>query len=372
MPDFTSALYLGLGHPSAALRPWERLSLGRPAALEELPGAARAAADLAALQGSERGVLLPSTLHLFLDLFEVLAEEPIAVCADAGVYPVARWGVERAALAGMPVRNFRHHDAESLRRALADIPGGRRPIVVADGYCPACGGPAPLADYLAEVRRRRGLLVIDDTQALGVLGRAPSCLDPYGRGGGGSLRLAELAGPDILVGASLAKGFGAPVAVLSGSAALIGQFLERSSSRFHCSPPSAAAIHAVERALAINRAGGDALRRRLAQRVRQFRAGLRRLGLDAEGGLFPVQVLRPVPGLDPARLLAELACRGVRAVPLRGRNNAGARLGFLLTAAHRPDEIESCLSALAAACSRNRRPDRRPGPPTVPAHSLWR
>ncbi len=62
------------------------------------------------------------------------------------------------------------------------------------------------------VRRFGGLLVIDDTQALGILGRNPGQDAPYGRGGGGSLRRANIQGPDILVGASLAKGFGVPIA----------------------------------------------------------------------------------------------------------------------------------------------------------------
>ncbi len=39
MLDFTSALYLGLRHGSRSLAPWDQLTLGTPAALEELPAA---------------------------------------------------------------------------------------------------------------------------------------------------------------------------------------------------------------------------------------------------------------------------------------------------------------------------------------------
>ena len=51
MLDFTSALYLGLRHPSAALTPWPALSSGRPAALAEHRGAEDVAASLAGLAG---------------------------------------------------------------------------------------------------------------------------------------------------------------------------------------------------------------------------------------------------------------------------------------------------------------------------------
>ena len=51
---------------------WEALTLGRPAALQEPPDADAVASELARLQGCEAGALLPSTLHLFWDLFASL------------------------------------------------------------------------------------------------------------------------------------------------------------------------------------------------------------------------------------------------------------------------------------------------------------
>src|SRR4051812_46557747 len=98
MLDFTSALYLGMTHPSASLAPWQALTLGRPAALEEPPGAGQVAADLARLTGAEAGLLFPSTLHLFRDLFRcvVTAANPAAargvvLLMDTQAYPIARW-----------------------------------------------------------------------------------------------------------------------------------------------------------------------------------------------------------------------------------------------------------------------------------------
>lgn len=377
MLDFTSALYLGLRHPSGSLRPWDQLTLGRPAAIDEPRGAAAVAADLAALQGCERATLLPSTLHLFMDLFAMLADGHVAIYRDGGSYPIISWGAERSALRGAPVHVFPHHDPTGLRRFLARTASRtRRPVVLADGYCPVCGGPTPLADYLDSVRRYGGLLVIDDTQALGILGRNPNQDVPYGWGGGGSLRRADLRGPDILTGASLAKGFGVPVATLAGSTDMIRRFRGGSASRVHCSPPSAAVIHAAEHALAVNRDCGDVLRHRLAERVRRFRDGLTRLGLAADGRLFPVQTLRPIRGLDALRLYRLLWQRGIRSVPLRRRDQDGARLGFLITARHRPEEIDLCLSALADIVRTV--PRVKPGPTQAHSHamisasSLWR
>ena len=143
MLDFTSALYLGLRHPSPSLRPWRALTTGKPAALEPPPDASGVAQELAALQGCERATLLPSTLHLFWDLFGVLARDRVRIYMDAGSYAIARWGVERAAARDIPVRSFPHHDAAAARKLIErDRASSGYPIIVADGLCPKCGKPS--------------------------------------------------------------------------------------------------------------------------------------------------------------------------------------------------------------------------------------
>ena len=352
MLDFTSVLYLGLWHPSGSLGPWARLTTGVPAALAAPPGSAAVARELAALQGCQRGSLAPSTLHLFWDLFGTLAGDRSAIFMDEGLYPVGRWGVERAAGRGVPVRSFPHHNPGALLRSLDQARDRRRPIVVADGFCPACGGPAPIAEYLEIARARGGLLVLDDTQALGILGHSPGRGDPYGRGGGGSLRHCGAGGPDVILVSSLAKGFGVPAALISGAAAVIDDFEARSQTRVHSSPTAAVVIRAVEHALAVNRRRGDATRRRLARLVIRFRRRLADAGLHAAGGLFPVQTLRIAPGVDAAGLHDRLLQQGVRTVLGRGRRSGGARIRFLINARHCGQDIDRAVDALSLAVDR--------------------
>lgn len=347
MLDFTSALYLGLRHPSSSLHPWAELTLGRPAALASPPGARTVAQRFSELVGCESGTLVPSTLHLFWDLFDVLASDRIAIYMDTGTYAIAKWGVERAAARGVPVRGFPHHDPHALSDQLQqDARGKRRPVVVADGLCPACGGPAPVAAYLQIARRFGGYLVLDDTQALGILGHAPGPSKPYGQGGGGSLRWHNLDGPDVLLGSSLAKGFGVPVAVLTGSKQMVQRFEDNSATRVHCSPPSAAVIHAAKHALLVNQKHGDVLRLRLARIVRYFRQCLMKDGFDVHGGLFPVQTLESSQGLDTIKLHAHLLQAGVRTVLHRARHGYETSVSFLLTALHTIADIDRAVRAL--------------------------
>lgn len=334
-------------HPSRSLRPWPSLTAGVPAALAENSEARRVAQEIAALQGCERGTAGASTLHLFWDLFGMMAGPRTRIYVDSGAYPIARWGVERAAGRGAAVSSFRHLDAGALRRQLHRC--GGEPIVVSDTFCPACGRAAPLREYLDGARECGGALILDDTQALGIFGPAPGPAAPYGKGGGGMLRAAGIAGNGVLAVSSLAKGFGAPLAVLAGSAAAIAEFERKSQTRTHCSPPSAAAIHAAAHALAVNRSAGDALRLRLARLVARFRAGAARADFRFRGGIFPVQTLGPAPENEIIGLHRRLAELGIRAVPLWARAGAAARLSFLITARHEPRDVDRAVEALAQA-----------------------
>ncbi len=366
MLDFTSALYLGFRHPSRSLRPWPALSAGRPAALAEPPGAAGVARALADLQGCAAATLAASTLHLFWDLFLILAgDSRVAIHVDAVAYPISGWGIERAAGHGVPVRRFSHHDPNGLERgAAAGASRGLRPIVVTDGLCPGCGRVAPLDRYLQVARRLGGWVVVDDTQGLGVLGAAPAAAAPYGRRGGGAARWHGIAGPELIVVASLAKGFGVPLAGLSGSAGLVSRFEAASQTRAHCSPPSVAALHAAEHAFRLNGHHGDELRLALARLVRHFRRRLAEAGVGVSGGLFPVQTLAPGPGL-PARALHErLAASGVRSVLHRPHGAGGPRVGFILTARHTRADVDAAVAAMHAAVAS---PERNPGGMPCPA-----
>lgn len=354
MLDFSSSLYLGFRHPIHSLRPWGGLTTGRPATLDTPIADRRVAGALARLVGCDHATLGPSTLHLFWDLLGLLDGDRAAIYLDAGAYPVAGWGAERPAARGAPVRVFRHHDPDALKRWLTrDALLRRRPVIVTDGLCPGCGAVAPLEAYRAALSPHRGYLVIDDTQALGILGHlSRGAATPYGDGGGGSLRFTGISGPDIVVVSSLAKAFGAPLAVLAGNPVLVACFETHSLTRMHSSPPSAAAVLAAERALDVNKAHGDALRSLLLQRVRRFKDRLAAFGLTTTSGLFPVQTLVPLAGLDSGAVHRQLLDWGIRSVMHKPRCKPYAAVSFLITTFHRFADVERAARSLAKAVRR--------------------
>lgn len=350
MIDFTSALYLGFYHPLSAMTPWAQFTTGVPAALRSSATAHKVARRLAVMQRSERAVLLPSTLHLFWDLFDSLARRHCIFYVDAFAYPIALWGLERARGRGALVRFFPHHDTHMLGTLVdRDAYRNERPVVVTDGLCPGCGRSAPLKAYLGLIRPLKGMLVLDDTQALGILGRRmPPGSAPYGSGGGGCAAWHDVTGDDILVAGSMAKGFGVPLAFLSGSKRMVNAFERDSQTRVHCSPPSIAVLHAASAALDLNRKFGNMLRKRLASRVQQFRHHLRHIGLNVSGSLFPVQALILPKAISLTQVYRQLSATGIRTVLSSHRHGMMPRIVFVLRADHAREDIANAIDALAA------------------------
>lgn len=348
MVDFTSALYLGFHHDSKVIKPWRQLTTGVPAALRERKTDVWLAKEVANMQGLERGVLAPSSLHLFWDVMGRLGKEAL-VLADDQIYQIARWGLERAACHGASVVFFKHHNPKSLQQQLKRQRAFHRKmvLVLTDGWCPHCGKAAPLPEYLALARKHKGLLLIDDTQALGVLGKSPTTSMPYGEGGGGLLQWFGLRGQDIVTICSLAKGFGVPLSVMSGSASWMKDYVQQSETRVHCSPVSVAHVHAALHALSVNRKYGKVLRQKLLQHVRLFQNTVSRLGFSTRGSFFPVQTLRHPLKLPPQVLYQKLSEMGINALLLEPHESREQGVSFCLSASHTTDQLRQlavCLS----------------------------
>jgi 8-amino-7-oxononanoate synthase len=322
--------------------------------------------ELARLMGCEAAVLAPSTLHLFTDLFGHVKPGGTAIYVDRGSYAIARWCLDRASVRGIPLSFFRHFDPSDLLRSLdSPIRRGLRPLVLTDGLCMESGRVAPLDRYLNILRPRNGWLVVDDTQALGLLGGRPAEHGPYGRGGGGSLRWHGITGERVVTVSSLAKSFGVPIAVLGSDRATVGAFRKFDGTRMHCSPPVVPTLLAARQALRQNRLWGETRRLRLAALVARLRLGLDRLGLAATGGPFPVQGIRGLAPLSVVSVQCRLRDAGILTLLRQPHPQAPPELTIAVTAGLDPSDIDRLLDALARAvrqalATSNPRPGGRP------------
>src|SRR6266487_3621373 len=224
MIDFTSSLYLGMRHSSNELLGWQQLTTGVPAALYEFRRSEQISQQIAQLQGLEKGISAPSTLHLYWDLYGFLSTQQIVVFVDEKIYPVSKYGIERLIVKKIPIHLFRHLDANHLSELVErKLQKFKLPIILTDGWCPQCGRPAPIKDYSEILKPFKGNIIIDDTQAFGILGERRSNA-VYGNDGGGILKWLDVNDQNIITITSLAKAFGVPMAVISGNATFISAF----------------------------------------------------------------------------------------------------------------------------------------------------
>jgi 8-amino-7-oxononanoate synthase len=334
MLDFTSAAYLGLRHGSEQLTSWSDIAAGRPAALCEPRLLVWVGRQVAELQGEEDGIAGPSSLVLAIDALGPALRGAWRVLVDGACYPVLQWAALQRGVKPIVVA---HHRPAALADALATIASNVRPVLAVDGFCVGCGRVAPLGVYAAMLAQRGGRLLVDDTQALGIIGPNGAGTPARDTPPGTVLRLT-----------SLAKAFNAPLAVLSGSRRDIDAFRECSATRVHCGPPSIPVALAALRALTLNASVGGRLRAALRARVLLFRRACAALSVPLGPGLFPVQTIA-CHDAPVSKLVDALAARAMQVFASCGpHDQAGPRLRLIVTAAHAPTDVLKAAALLAS------------------------
>ncbi len=295
--NFAATNYLGLDAGPSVGRAMARavatygISLATPRLLATDPLTTQLEAMIARLVRQDVALVFPSTTHAARDLLALLSGSAGIIFVDTWAYPISREAAR--SVAGSRVWEFAHNDCAALARALRVNEKTRDKVIVCDGIYAADGQPAPLREMAAIADLFGAVVYVDDAHGIGLLGEHPTKLMPYGVGGGGTpAHLRVPAGNFAHVG-SLSKAFGVPLAFVAGPAAFIAHLRSTAPSFVHTSPAPIPSLAAALTALRLNGVVGDTLRRRLVDRVRQFRAGLAQLGVSTdEGSLFPVQMVK--------------------------------------------------------------------------------
>ena len=251
-------------------------------------------------------------------------------------------------IAGAPVTSFRHLDPDDLAAQLrGQLRPGERALVISDGVFPISGEIAPLPDYLAALAPYPGAkMCLDDAHATGVLGAQGRGTAEYWSDQGltGS---AEPSGTRVITAHTLSKALGCHGGVIAGDAALIGKLRDDAPAFVAHSPSPLPAAAAAARALDL--VGGVSQRRaRLWANVAYAHAGLRKLGWDLADTPVPIICLGARPGLDLARIQAELFERDicVAHVTRYSSTPAGGALRIAVFATHTEAQIDRLIGEI--------------------------
>lgn len=258
---------------------------------------------------------------------------------DARTHPSLR---EAAVWLDCPVREYAHGDAPELRRQLRRLPANARPLVLTDGVFAHDGSLAPLPDLL-EMLPRRGLLLLDEAHAAGVIGR----------GGRGTLEHFRVADRRIIRTATLSKAFGAFGGVVLGSRALLERIIAHNYWFAGSTPPPLPVIAAARTAGRLIQTDA-AMRARLRANTAQLKAAARAGGLSVPDTPAPILALSPAGPAATRRLRRALLERGVFPSLIRGYP-AGPAAGcfrFTVSSAHTPEQLAALGGVLQSRACR--------------------
>lgn len=290
---------------------------------------------LAAFTGRERALLFSTGYMANLGVLGALAGRGDLVVEDRLNHASL---IDATRLCGARVRRYRHADA--LAAAARFSGPARRRLLVTDGLFSMDGDVAPLDELAAVAAANDAWLIVDDAHGLGVLGNT-------GRGSVEAAGIPAAAVP-VLIG-TLGKAFGVFGAFAAGSAELIETLINRARTYIYTTAPPPGLAAAALRALTI--ASDEPWRRQhLADLVSRFRDGARRLGLQLMPSSSPIQPILVGTPAVAIRSSEALFRQGFWVAAIRPPTvpEGTARLRVTLSAAHREQDVDDLLDAIAA------------------------
>jgi 8-amino-7-oxononanoate synthase len=286
---------------------------------------------VASLEGAEAAVLFGSGYAANSGLFGAFLRQGDLIVSDELNHASI---IDGCKLSRARIEVYPHGDTVAAAKLL-QLPG-RRKLLVTDAVFSMDGDRARLPDLAAICAGHGAMLAVDEAHSSGVIG-------PRGAGLCAELNLAT----DLRL-TTLSKAFGVFGAAVSGTHAVRELLISRARSLlFSTGLPPALACAAIESLKIAAGPEGDERRAKLWRNIRQFAAGLRKLGLVAreESAIFPVILGSPERAVAGAARLRELGClaKAIRPPTVAAGTS---RLRFALSALHTEAHVDAALSAL--------------------------
>ena len=288
-------------------------------------------ARLAAFLGFEDAILFSSCFDANGGVFEALLGEEDAVISDALNHASIIDGIRLCKAKRYRYANSDMADLEAKLRE-AEAAGARFKLVVTDGVFSMDGYLANLPAVCDVAERHRALVMVDDSHAVGFIGEK----------GRGTHEHHGVMGRVDLVTGTLGKALGgASGGYVAGSRAVV-EWLRQKARPYLFSNTLAPVIADVSLTVLDLVERSDALRRKLRDNARHFRAGMTKAGFELLPGEHPII---PVM-LHDAKLAQEFSRRlleeGVYVIgfffPVVPRG--AARIRTQMSAAHSTEDLD--------------------------------
>jgi glycine C-acetyltransferase len=289
---------------------------------------------LAAFLGFEDAILFSSCFDANGGVFEALLGEEDAIVSDALNHASIIDGIRLARARRL---RYAHGDMADLEARLVEARDARMRLVVTDGVFSMDGDLARLDEICALAERHRALVMVDDSHASGFVGRT----------GRGTPEHFGVQGRVDLLTSTLGKALGGAAGGFVAARREIVDLLRQRARPYLFSNTLAPPIVGASLAALDLLEGSTALRDRLAENARRFRAGMAAAGFQLRPGSHPIVPIM----LGDARLAVDLArdllAEGIYVIgfsfPVVPRGEA--RIRVQLSAAHTPEMVDRAVAA---------------------------
>jgi 8-amino-7-oxononanoate synthase len=237
-----------------------------------------------------------------------------------------------------PVVFFKHRDPEDLKKKLeTELKPGQRPLLMTDGVFPTFGAIAPVPEYVKALEPYDGIMALDDSHAVGVLGQRG--LGTYEYFGLSSSDRRYLAG-------TLSKAFGGHGGFIPASAKFIQHIRDGVGAYSGSSPTPTPIAAAAGKGIDLVAAHPE-WRQKLWKNVALAKSGIRKLGFEMNDTPVPIVTWVMKSADEMKKVQKELLDRGIAVAYLK---YVGAPAGGVLRATifstHSPQQINRLLEEL--------------------------
>jgi glycine C-acetyltransferase len=296
-------------------------------------------ARLSAFLGTEDTILYSSCFDANGGVFETLLGAEDAVISDELNHASIIDGIRLCKAQRYRYRNRDLGELE-LRLREAEAAKARFKLIVTDGVFSMDGFIAPLREICDLAEKHGALVMVDDSHAVGFMGRT----------GRGTPEHCGVTGRVDLISGTLGKALGgASGGYVSGRKEIVA--LLRQRSRPYLFSNTLAPVIAAASIAALDLiTHSTALRDRLEENTKFFRAGLAAAGLNLQPGSHPIVPVMLGDAALAQKFAAQMLARGVYVVgffyPVVPPG--AARIRTQVSAAHSREDLEFAIHAFAA------------------------
>ncbi len=285
--------------------------------------------------GTEDAVYLPS--GYLTDMAGLQALEKNRGCDIVFIDEMAHYSNADGALTtGKKVVRFRHLDASDLTEKIKKyLKKGKKPLIATDGLFPVWAELAPVDKYLKIADEFDGVVWVDDSHAVGILGETGRGVSEY----------FHLDSNRLFMGATLSKAFGAYGGFVTGNSNFIGT-VKSGNVMTGSSSPSNAMVSAALKGLELVKNNPE-FRRRLWNNAVYLKKGMGRLGIPVTDNYLPIVTFVTGNSSEMEKIQQKLMEKGIyiQFIKYVGSGADGV-LRIVVTSSHTKKQIDFLLSSL--------------------------